>query len=641
MSSDVDRGVNQHRAIARWASGPHRAGLGGVLALVLLTGAGVSVSQARISPLPLNVRPASDGNPAAVSDASAANCHPEGGTICVVFDGMSSWQETCELCGANEHGSVSWHLEWTSTIPGYGGVPPDFSPSSSASGTGAYDDGCTTGYMLLSDNPPNLDGFDTDDNKALTIEVPDATMESGGDGSGFPSIVTTNLCGPAPDAEFPQGELEITVPDRPGTWTKPVSGTGTFGPVSTGTVTSSGTITVVQGCPEEASDVEPSVVADPMAAPDKRRCPAKTKPKPPPHKPVSEKQIFSPGDPAERAQLIKYYEDLDTQAVTRCAEEQILDDWADLSDWTFSGFGLNPLPGKASTPISGFHCLTKPGLEYAERSLVNIHHALEIAKRDPPSPRFTSIALPAATPVTSPVTCTKLGVKGAAAAVAECDVLVTRETIAGEQLDREVELADSIASTIDNHSGAVKAGDQHAASLQNEVYEAELAELAQVIELANQANTTLAQALRQHLQVTLRAPFVRDPVAFVTALTRRVSGHRRAVANALLQLLRLYSPALSTDYATDLARPFAPGALADARLLTPADDVQLAQQLAAQGQLASAALQLTVSDLHALQGATGSTRTGVLSQLATTLADVRSPAAGMLEGAIGLPISAL
>ena len=574
---------------------------------------------------------------AAVADASEP-CSPAGGTICVVFDGRSSWQETCASCGANESGSVSWHLDWTSTIPGYGGVPTKLDSSSSASGTGSYANGCTTNYILSTDNPPNLDGVAADDNKALTIEVPNPTLESGGDGSGSPSIVNTSPCGPPSVAEFAEGELDVTVPDEAGTWVKPVSGTGTFGPVTSGTVTSSGTITVVEDCFVDTSDLRRSVVPYSTPARKKQQCPAK-KPAPP-RKPVSEKEIFSPGDPAERAQLIKTLEELDKQAVSRCAEEQILDDWADMSDWAFSGFGVNPFPGRASTPMHGFHCMTQPGLEYAEKSLVKIHHALQIAKSDPPSAKFTSIRLPAATPTATAKTCTELGARGAAPAIAECNLLVSRETIAGDQLDREVELADAIADAIDNHSGAVKAGDQSAAGLQNDAYKADLAELAQIIGLANQANATLAQALRQHLRITLRTAFVRDPVAYVSALAKRVSGQRRAVANALLHLLRLYTPRLSTDYATDLARPFAPGALADAKSLTPGDDVALARQLAAQGQLSDATLQQTITDLDALQGASGSTRIAVLGELAGVLAGVKTPASGMLEAATGLPIAA-
>ena len=162
----------------------------------------------------------------------APTCHASKGTVCVRFAGESVGNEQSpQLTAVSRTDDVSWDLEWTAKVPGY--APPDeLARSSEAHGTGTvtYYQGnptpsCTTSFALDPDNPPSLaQGPPFNSKSELTIEVPNPIQASAGTGTGNPAIRDVNSSCPALIGGTP-GNYVITVPLRPGTTSRDVSGT--------------------------------------------------------------------------------------------------------------------------------------------------------------------------------------------------------------------------------------------------------------------------------------------------------------------------------------------------------------------------------------------------------------------------------
>ena len=193
--------------------------------------------------------------PAPPPPPPAPTCHASKGTVCVRFAGESVGNEQSpNLTAVSRTDDVSWDLEWTAKMPGY--APPDeLARSSEAHGMGTvtYYKGdplpsCTTGFALDPFNPPSLtQGPPFNSKSELTINVPNPIEDSAG-GTGNPAIRDVNSSCPALIGGLP-GNYVITVPLRPGTTPRDVSGTYSLaGPGKTGTnIMKNAMITVTVG----------------------------------------------------------------------------------------------------------------------------------------------------------------------------------------------------------------------------------------------------------------------------------------------------------------------------------------------------------------------------------------------------------
>lgn len=343
--------------------------------------------------------------------------------------------------------------------------------------------------------------------------------------------------------------------------------------------------------------------------------------------------FYSPGDPAERKAYMKTLKGASDALAEQCAAGDVVNEILKTGAWEGSYGGLNPLPGPVSTPAAGGAACTEVAVKDVTRRFALAGRALRVAERDPPAADFDSIVVPSELRAATASTCT-----GSRASL--CKQITGDQQAADSELDRALSIAGSIATTTDRHSGAVSAGDQGAAKLQDDAYRAQLAELAQVLALDNQARERLALVLRSNrLNFVFRRSFVNEPVGFLQRAAARLSGSKRSAVEAMLALLRLYKPTIGVSYVGDLLRVIPTAGLVTAGSLAQSEVAALVRQLAAQREIDGPLAGRLIADLNALRLTPAKRRSAALSQLGTDLEAVTGAARPLLQAASGLPIA--
>ena len=342
--------------------------------------------------------------------------------------------------------------------------------------------------------------------------------------------------------------------------------------------------------------------------------------------------FYSPGDPAERRAWIKTLKGMIDALAQQCATNQTVSDILDTGAWEGSWGGLNPLPGPVSTPAAGGAACAHDALDQVKKRLTDGARALRVAKKDPPARDFSTVAVPAVLAAAPAHRCT-----GRRAALCE-EIARDREAADGD-LEQAVVIADSIATTINRHSGAVRAGDQRAAGLQQAAYRAQLKEVERLLALDNQARLKFARALRRAGQdFRFARSFAEDPVAFLRRAEARLSAPGRSTADAMISALSLFKPSIGASFVGGLSRAI-PSAGLPAAPDTTNELSSLVRALASQGRIGrphAAKLLADLSGSHAVAGAFSSSARNALER---DLAALTGGARQLLQAATGLPIT--
>ena len=112
----------------------------------------------------------------AFPDAAPASCQPGKGGICVVFDGrIKGSQKAPHLVATSVKTTITWHLVWVTSRPGYG-VPDQLEKTSTVGGKAVVmlqpgPTRCPTNFELIATNPPTLTQGPSDKG-SLVIRVP-------------------------------------------------------------------------------------------------------------------------------------------------------------------------------------------------------------------------------------------------------------------------------------------------------------------------------------------------------------------------------------------------------------------------------------------------------------------------------------
>ena len=341
--------------------------------------------------------------------------------------------------------------------------------------------------------------------------------------------------------------------------------------------------------------------------------------------------FYSPGDPAERRAWIKTLKGMNNSLAEQCAVDNVVSDILDAGAWEGSWGGLNPLPGPVSSPAAGAAACAHKELDAVKQRFVEGARALKVAEKDPPRDDFSTVAVPALLAAAPAPRCT-----GRRAALCR-EIGRDREAADGE-LEQALVIADSIATTIDRHSGAVSAGDQRAAKLQDAVYRAQQGEVARLLARDNRARSQLALALRRaRLDFVFAPSFAGDPVAFLRRAAARLSARSRSAVDAMLASLSLFQPSIGSSYVGDLARAIPTSGLARGALDTNDEVSSMVRALAAQNQIGRPLAARLLADLRRSPAAAGASVSAATSALENDLAAVTGGARPLLEAASGLP----
>lgn len=187
-------------------------------------------------------------------EATPASCQPGKRGICVVFNGrINGSQKAPHLVATSVSTTITWHLVWRTSRPGYG-VPDELERSSTVGGKAvvmlqANPGRCPTNFRLLRTNPPTLAQGPVS-KSSLVIKVPNPATVSSGAGSGYPSIAVTNPNCAAGLMDTQPPSYTVIVPLHPTTVRRNVLGVGNYnnaGQGKTGSAHMRGTITVTVG----------------------------------------------------------------------------------------------------------------------------------------------------------------------------------------------------------------------------------------------------------------------------------------------------------------------------------------------------------------------------------------------------------
>lgn len=348
---------------------------------------------------------------------------------------------------------------------------------------------------------------------------------------------------------------------------------------------------------------------------------------------------YSPGNPKERGQWIATLKGAVNSLVEVCAVDSTINDVMDTADQMGNWNPIKLTRVGAAAKIA--HGCTQAELTEAKARLGAAAKALQVAEQDPPTGDFASVAVPQMPSVPPPPDCRGLGV--IEDQLAACQELSADSQAVAIELYRAILIGDAVATTIEQHSGAVYANDPAAVELQEYAYQAQLAEAAQVVAQENRAARALATLLEHNgLDFTFRQAFVANPVGFLQDAAASLSGTARAAIEAMIQVMQLFTPSIGRSYVNDLSQPLPIGALAKAASsMTPEDVAVLVRQLAAQGQIEAALSSSLLSILGGLATEAGATRTAALASLATDLGRIGGGAGPMLEAACGLTVPPL
>lgn len=308
--------------------------------------------------------------------------------------------------------------------------------------------------------------------------------------------------------------------------------------------------------------------------------------------------------------------------------------WKNASDFS----SVVPSAPGVKTPTAPKHFTVLDFAAYANLKvclgkLRDLQDELAVAEADPPLSSFGTVSLPEAVPAEAPGACDAHGLT--ADELAKCDGARTALRDVQLEGDRLVAIGQAIALSIDRHGGAAKARNLAGVELQEDAYDAQVAELAQVIDRYNAARLAFAHALAGlGVDIAFSPRFTARPAAYLRSAGKHATGEERAALQLMAHLASAQRLSFGSSYTGDLSEALPSGLPHVAP--TPRDVNPLVQQLAGAGEIPRALASTIGGELKELTTAAGPARTALLRKLGANFRAIRSGAGPMLEALTGI-----